>query len=83
VILVDVDSYTHYINVKFYDVKEKRIKSELEVCDDAILTKLLCFWTLSIVLFLFKTHNVSETGFLFPSSGGVRRQGLDLSIGPN
>jgi hypothetical protein len=23
----------------------------------------LCFWTLSIILFLFKTHNVSEIGF--------------------
>jgi hypothetical protein len=23
----------------------------------------MCFWILSIVLFLFKTHNVSETGF--------------------
>jgi hypothetical protein len=25
--------------------------------------QLLCFWALSIVLFLFKTHSVSETGF--------------------
>jgi hypothetical protein len=29
-----------------------------------MLTELLCFWTLPIVLFLFKmTYNVSETGF--------------------
>jgi hypothetical protein len=28
-----------------------------------LLRHLLCFWTLSIALFLFKTHNVSETGF--------------------
>jgi hypothetical protein len=27
------------------------------------LLQLLCFWTLSVVLFLFKTHNVSESGF--------------------
>jgi hypothetical protein len=26
------------------------------------MLQLLCFWTLSIVLFLFKTHNVSDTG---------------------
>jgi hypothetical protein len=25
------------------------------------ILQLLCFWTLAIVLFLFKTHNVSET----------------------
>jgi hypothetical protein len=25
--------------------------------------QLLCLWTLSIVVFLLKTHNVSETGF--------------------
>jgi hypothetical protein len=28
-----------------------------------LFVRLLCFWTLSVVLFLFKTHNVSETGF--------------------
>jgi hypothetical protein len=28
-----------------------------------IQTKLLRFWTLSVVLLLFKTHNVSESGF--------------------
>jgi hypothetical protein len=28
-----------------------------------MIIKLLCFWILSIVLFLFKTRNVSETGF--------------------
>jgi hypothetical protein len=28
-----------------------------------MLIQLLCFCTLSIVLLLFKTHNVSETGF--------------------
>jgi hypothetical protein len=28
-----------------------------------INTTILCFWTLLVVLYLFKTHNVSETGF--------------------
>jgi hypothetical protein len=28
-----------------------------------VLIQLLPFWTLSIILFLFKTYNVSETGF--------------------
>jgi hypothetical protein len=28
-----------------------------KVYDDGVLIQLLCFWTLSIVLFLFKTHN--------------------------
>jgi hypothetical protein len=28
-----------------------------------MLIQVSCFWTLSIVLFLFTTHNVSETGF--------------------
>jgi hypothetical protein len=36
-----------------------------------ILRQLLCFWTLSIVLFLCKTCNVSETGFC-----------LRLQVGP-
>jgi hypothetical protein len=36
---------------------------DLKVCDDGILIQLLCFWTLSVVLFLLKTHNISETGF--------------------
>jgi hypothetical protein len=35
----------------------------LKVCDDGILIQLLCFWTLLAYLFLFKTHNVLETGF--------------------
>jgi hypothetical protein len=34
-----------------------------KVCDDGILIQLLCYWILSIFLFLFKTHNVSESGF--------------------
>jgi hypothetical protein len=29
----------------------------------SVTIQLLCFWTLSIILFLFKTHYVSETGF--------------------
>jgi hypothetical protein len=33
----------------------------MEQLSDSILMQLLCFWTLSIVLLLFKiTHNVSE-----------------------
>jgi hypothetical protein len=37
--------------------------SDLKVCDDGIFIELMYFWTLSIVLFLFETHKVSETGF--------------------
>jgi hypothetical protein len=36
----------------------------------------LRFWTLSIVLFLFKTHNVSEAGFC------VRLQVESIQFGP-
>jgi hypothetical protein len=32
----------------------------------------LCFWMLSIVLFLFKKHNITETGFC-----------LRLQVGPS
>jgi hypothetical protein len=39
------------------------VKIYLTVCDDGILIQLLCFWTLSIALPLFKTNSVSETGF--------------------
>jgi hypothetical protein len=35
----------------------------LKLCDNGILIQILYFWTLSIVFFLFKTHNVLETGF--------------------
>jgi uncharacterized membrane protein YkgB len=28
-----------------------------------MLIQFLCFWTLSIILFLFKTHSIPETGF--------------------
>jgi hypothetical protein len=54
------------------------------------------FWTLSIILFLFNTPNVSETGFCLrlqvkPAKlGPIDRanpylwtQGVALSIGPN
>jgi hypothetical protein len=34
-----------------------------KICYDSILIQLLCFWTVSIVLFLYLKHNVSETGF--------------------
>jgi hypothetical protein len=41
-----------------------------KICDDGTLAQVLCFWTLSIVLFSSETpsvfvskHNVSETGF--------------------
>jgi hypothetical protein len=43
---------------------------KIKVCDEGTLVKILCFWTLSIVLFYLKhrpvyisKHNVSETGF--------------------
>jgi hypothetical protein len=41
-------------------------KPDIKVCDEGILMQLLCFSTLFIILFLFKTHNVSETGFCLP-----------------
>jgi hypothetical protein len=41
-------------------VLEKECKKLRDFC---ILIQLLCLWTLSIVLFLFKTHDVSETEF--------------------
>jgi hypothetical protein len=33
------------------------------VCDDCKLIQVLCFWTYSLSCFLFKMHNVLETGF--------------------
>jgi hypothetical protein len=39
------------------------LKQDIKVCGEGILIQILCFGTLSTVLFLFKTHNVSETGF--------------------
>jgi hypothetical protein len=36
---------------------------DLRIKSQCILIQLLCFWALSIILFLFKTHNISETGF--------------------
>jgi hypothetical protein len=41
-----------------------------------ILIQLLCLWTLSIVLFLFKTQNVLETGFY------IRLQVEPTQLGP-
>jgi hypothetical protein len=37
--------------------------SNLKVCDNGVLIKLLSFWTLSIVLFFYLKQNVSETEF--------------------
>jgi hypothetical protein len=42
--------------------KRSSIHTALKFGDNGILIQLLCFWTLSIVLFLLKTH-ASETGF--------------------
>jgi hypothetical protein len=35
--------------------------SDLKFCEGGILIQLLCFWMLYIVLFVFETHDVSET----------------------
>jgi hypothetical protein len=43
--------------------KETAIDPYLKACDDGILIQLLWYWRLSIILFLFKTHYISETGF--------------------
>jgi hypothetical protein len=48
----------------------------LNVCEDGMLIQLLCFWTLSILLFLFN-HNISETGLY------LRLQVKTYSVGPN
>jgi hypothetical protein len=53
-----------YLNVKFWCIYKLHQ-----------LLQLLCFWTLSISLFLFKTHKVSE--ILSPSSGEPTQ------LGPN
>jgi hypothetical protein len=34
--------------------------SLLKVCDDGLLKHLLCFWTLSIALFVFKTKRFGD-----------------------
>jgi hypothetical protein len=52
------------------------ISLNLKVCDDGTLTQILRFWTLSIVLFLFKTQRFGDW-ILPPSSGNTN------SVGPN
>jgi hypothetical protein len=49
---------------------------DLKVCVDSILIQLLCFWALSIGMFLFKTQHFGDW-ILSPSSGGT------YSVGPN
>jgi hypothetical protein len=44
-------------------VNRRMILNKMNLCDDSILIYLLCLWTLSIILILFKKHNVSKTGF--------------------
>jgi hypothetical protein len=44
---------------KYFDVVF--CQRDVKVCDDGTLIQLLCFWTLSIVLFIFMSHNISET----------------------
>jgi hypothetical protein len=43
-------------------------RQDLKHPDDAILTELLCFWTLTIFLFLFKTHSFGD--WILPLSSG-------------
>jgi hypothetical protein len=45
------------------DAAKEAMDPDLKVCDAHMLTSLMCFWTLSIVLFLFKTYNILEHGF--------------------
>jgi hypothetical protein len=61
----------------------------LKVCDDGTLIQILCFWTLSIVLFLSKTPSYFylktqrfEDWSLTPSSGKTYSVGL-YRTGPN
>jgi hypothetical protein len=49
---------------------------DLKVCDNGILIQLLCFWTLCIILFLFKTQRFVDW-ILSLSSGGT------YLVGPN
>jgi hypothetical protein len=53
-------------------------KQDVKVCDDGTLMRLLCFWTLSIILFLLKMNNVLVTGFCLRLMNRASR-----SIGPN
>jgi hypothetical protein len=52
------------------------ITSDVKVCDDGMLIQLLCFRTLCSVLFVCKTHRVSETGFC------LRLQVKPTQLGP-
>jgi hypothetical protein len=45
-----------------------QFKEDVKVRNDGVLIQLLCFWTLSIVLFLFKTQRFGDW-ILSPSSG--------------
>jgi hypothetical protein len=45
-------------------------KYDLKICDDGTLIQILCFWTLSIALFLFKTQRFGDW-ILSPSSGKI------------
>jgi hypothetical protein len=58
------------------------VDKDLKVCDGGILVQLLCFWTLSSVLVLFKTHNVSKYLSLLsnmcPIPNGFRDRAISL-----
>jgi hypothetical protein len=62
----------------------QQINYDLKICNDGTLVEILCFWTLSIALFLskspfsshFKTQRFGDW-ILSPSSGKT------YSVGPN
>jgi hypothetical protein len=51
------------------------LRYDAQVCEYDTLIQILCFWSLSIVLLLFK-HNVSKTGF------SARLQVKPIQLGP-
>jgi hypothetical protein len=60
----------HWMTSLIFLFKWQWTRYGLEVCDDGTLVQILCFWTLYIVLSLFKSrlvslskHSVSETRF--------------------
>lgn len=52
----------HHYMIFFSHKEDENTINDLKVCEDGILTQLLCFWAPFIILFLFKTHNILETG---------------------
>jgi hypothetical protein len=53
----------------------------LKVCDDGTLIEVLCFWTLSSVLFLFKTLSCYIRKTSSPLEVGIKEHKCNLTEG--